>query len=337
MTDTPEENIIIAAEQGRLDLVTKLLDGGADPNTVNEVGRSALHNAAKEGHWDISRLLLEKNASPRIEDGNCATPLQLAIRAGHEKIVRLIFECDPTICESADANTLKLLRIAALFGHAEITQILLDNNVPSLDNTKELTALHYAAEKGHYEVCDILLKHDKALNRSFWDRMTGPTLQVDRKDYDGRTPFHYAFNKRQTKTVGLFLRHYPELTKACNKHKYLLFHEAVRWRLFEMVHVFLDNGVDLQMKDHRGKNSLHESVSAGSLNAPTFNEETAEMIRLLLSRGASVDVKDKWGWTPEMYAQDPKIRMILRNHKASKGDSVTITPRVSAPPPEYKE
>lgn len=51
------ENIIIAADHGRKDLVTTLLESGADPNTVDEVGTSALHNAAKRGHWHIARLL----------------------------------------------------------------------------------------------------------------------------------------------------------------------------------------------------------------------------------------------------------------------------------------
>jgi ankyrin repeat protein len=59
-------NIIIAADHGRLDIVTKLLEGGIDPNTVDEIGTSALHNAAKRGHWHIARLLLEKNALPTL-------------------------------------------------------------------------------------------------------------------------------------------------------------------------------------------------------------------------------------------------------------------------------
>lgn len=42
------ETIVVAADHGRLDLVTALLERGEDPNTVNEIGTSALHNAAKE-------------------------------------------------------------------------------------------------------------------------------------------------------------------------------------------------------------------------------------------------------------------------------------------------
>ncbi|KAJ5678706.1 hypothetical protein N7462_006950 [Penicillium macrosclerotiorum] len=302
--DQPEESIIVAAEQGRLDLVTNLLESGADPNTVDDIGTSALHNAAKEGHWHIARLLLEKNASPRILDGHNVTPLHRAIKAGHTQIVRLILDCDPTICESVVDPT-KLLCIAANCGYSEITQILLAYNIPSLDKSPGITALHCAA-----------------------------------KYYTGATPFLYAFEKRHHRTVEVFLRHYPDLTKAYDQHKVLLFHEAVRTLNIEMTRIFLDNGADIEMENRKGSRPLHVVVTA-SLNYSHYSEnylnEIIEMIQFLLARGAAVDVKDKDGYTPEFHARDPKIRMLLRNHEASGGDRKLTLPQTSAPPPEYKE
>ncbi|KAL2821138.1 ankyrin repeat-containing domain protein [Aspergillus granulosus] len=328
---TPE-NIIVAADNGRLDLVTALLEGGADPNTVDEVGTSALHNAAKGGHWNIARLLLEKNASLRIEDGNRATPLRLAVRAGHKDIVRLFLECDPPTSETQQTETSKLLRIAASFGYTEIVQLLLDYDTPTLGGNGGLTALHLAAEKGHHDVCELLLKHDKTLNRSLWTRIVGPSLEVDSKDCMGNIPFVYAVVNGHGPTVEVFLRSYPELSKTCDRHKQLLFHRVITEGKIEILRIFLNNGTNIEMKDYLGRRALHLAVNAESMG---LIAGATEMIQLLLAHGATVDAKDKDGITPEFYTNNPKTRMILRNH-ASKGDAPPTAPMVSAPPPEYK-
>ncbi|KAJ5470720.1 hypothetical protein N7530_008077 [Penicillium desertorum] len=171
--DQTPENIIVAADHGRLDLRA--------PNTVDEVGTSALHNAAKGGHWDIARLLLEKNASPRIEDGNRRTPLRLAVKEGHERLVRLFLECDPPTTETK-AEASRHLRVAAAFGFTEIVKLFLDCGAPTLSANGQETALHLAAARGHPDVCDLLLMHDKSLNRSLWARIAGPSLKVYDED-----------------------------------------------------------------------------------------------------------------------------------------------------------
>ncbi|KXG50233.1 uncharacterized protein PGRI_062000 [Penicillium griseofulvum] len=329
------ETIIVAAAHGRLDLVTALLEAGTDPNTVDEVGTSALHNAAKEGYWNIARLLLENNASPRIEDGNRATPLRLAVRGGHKQIVRLFLECDPPTNEIKETETFRLLRLAAALGHTEIVQLFLDCNTPTLGANKDETALHLAAAKGHHDICDLLLKHDKALNRSVWTRLVGPSLQVYSKDYDGNTPFAWAVKNGHSRTVEVFLRHYPELSKTAGADKELHFYRAIRTDKIEMVRIFLNYGADTEMKGYQGGRALQIAITAENMGYGTV---TTEMIQLLLAHGAIVDSKDDYGHTPEFYSNNPKTRMILRNHAAThaKVGSVPKAPVASAPPPEYK-
>ncbi|KAJ5199414.1 hypothetical protein N7491_000030 [Penicillium cf. griseofulvum] len=334
-TSQSAETIIVVAAHGRLDLVTALLEGGTDPNTVDEVGTSALHNAAKEGHWDIARLLLENNASPRIQDGNRATPLRFAVRAGHKEIVRLFLECDPPTNEIKETETFRLLRLAAALGYTDIVQLFLDCNTPTLGANGDETALHLSAAKGHHEVCDLLLKHDKALNRSVWTRLVGPNLQVYSKDYDGNTPFAWAVKGGHEQTVEVFLRNYPELSKTADVEKEPYFHKAIRTGKTEMVRIFLKYGTDTEMKGSQGRRALHIAVTAENMG---YYTGAIEMIQLLLAHGAIVDSKDEYGSTPEFYSNNPKTRMILRNHAAThtKVGSVPKAPVASAPPPEYK-
>ena len=333
--NSSEEDILVAAEKGELDHVKKLLESGVDPNTVDDIGTSALHIAAKEGHWDIARLLLEKKASPRLQDGHNATPLHRAIKPGHTKIVRLLLDCDPTLCESVTDPT-RMLCLAASHGHLEIAQILLDHNVPTLDKAPQNTALHYAAKYGFPEVCNLLLEHDKALNRTLWERMTGPSLEVDTKDCNGATPLAYAFEKKHYRVVEVFLRHYPHLTKARDRHKNLFFLEAARNRDVEMVGIFLDHGADIDMKDDQGRRALHMAIWYFNLyDSDVDFDPTVETIKLLIDRGATRDVKNNFGRTPEALANNPKIRMLLRNYKVAKGGPVSTVPQESAPPPEY--
>lgn len=279
---------------------------------MDEIGISALHNAARRDHWHIARLLLEKNASPWLQDGNCATPLRLAVREGHKQIARLFLECDPPANDHVEMETHMLIRVAAALGHTEIVQLFLYCNTPTLVPDGEETALHLAAAKGHHDVCELLLSHDKALDRSLWARIVGPSLDVDAKDYPGNIPFSWAVEKGHERTVEVFLRNYPDLSKSCDRYRELHFHKAVRTGKIELVRIFLSCGTDIEMKDNEGRRVLHVAIIAQARGY--YAPRSTELIQLLLENGAAVDATDKYGRTPEFYANDSKTRMLLRNN-----------------------
>jgi ankyrin repeat protein len=57
-----------AARMNRPEMVTLLLELGADPKATDASGVTALHFAARHGHADVLRLLLAAGADPTIRD-----------------------------------------------------------------------------------------------------------------------------------------------------------------------------------------------------------------------------------------------------------------------------
>ena len=94
--------IVKAAEAGKLEMVTVLLEEGAD---VNEIGiehptdprykedmGTALHRAVVEGHEEVVRFLLAHGAVVSLEDPMGRTPLALAMDRGNDVIYSLLKE-----------------------------------------------------------------------------------------------------------------------------------------------------------------------------------------------------------------------------------------------------
>ncbi|OQR80393.1 hypothetical protein BIW11_02406 [Tropilaelaps mercedesae] len=83
---------MLAASHGRADMVKALLEAGADPNTQDNDGSTALMCAAEHGYIDVVRMLL---ANPDVEiniaDHDGQTALSIAMEAGHKDTALLIY------------------------------------------------------------------------------------------------------------------------------------------------------------------------------------------------------------------------------------------------------
>ncbi|MBV8802658.1 MAG: ankyrin repeat domain-containing protein [Gammaproteobacteria bacterium] len=86
--------LFLAAQQGEINLVSELLNKGADPNAKTNNHRTPIFMAAKQGHLDIVIKLLRAEGFDKStilsEDKEGKTALTEAIIAGHQDIVFLL-------------------------------------------------------------------------------------------------------------------------------------------------------------------------------------------------------------------------------------------------------
>ena len=185
-------------------VVELLLQNGADPNIPAKNGSSPLQWAAQAGNEDIVALLLKYGAAVNAVSDSGNTALAYACGSGHSvlhcynlKVIKLLLErgADPNIPAHDERFPLDL---AAQAGHADIVELLLKNGAKVNAISGSNTALAYACGWGdrtvyrpNLEVIKLLLK-----------RGADPNLPT----YDGRFPLDLATQAGHADIVELLLK-----------------------------------------------------------------------------------------------------------------------------------
>jgi len=82
--------LMASATHGQVEAVRHLLDAGADVDHARRDGATALFLAAVEGHLEVVRALLDAGASVNRARVDGVTPLSMAAKHGHLDIVRAL-------------------------------------------------------------------------------------------------------------------------------------------------------------------------------------------------------------------------------------------------------
>lgn len=183
-----------AAENGWEDLGRRLLEKGVDVNATCVKGKTALMLAANLGDEAVVKTLLAYGADTTLKDYKGRTAFYHAVNTDHEPVVRLLAE---TADIDEDVFSRHVLHSAASHGSTNIINLVMDQhprinvdyrddngdtmlhravrdlvfpqvmvglllskgaNVNALDNTGS-TPLHWAAQHGATDACQILLRN----------------------------------------------------------------------------------------------------------------------------------------------------------------------------------
>lgn len=177
-----------AAAKGHNEIVALLLENGADVNSRNYCGQTALMQACRYGHWEVVQtLLLFRCNVTRADYLSGRTALHFAAVNGHVRCMRLVvadfvpsvpFESIETQ-QNGDTNDVSIVK-------SKHEQSALSKFVNKAADGG-ITALHMAALNGYFDCVQLLL--DLHANVSAVTFHYGTSMDLIGA---GSTPLHYA-------------------------------------------------------------------------------------------------------------------------------------------------
>ncbi|KAJ3658220.1 hypothetical protein Zmor_009973 [Zophobas morio] len=287
-----------------------LLDKGSNVNTPNSTGLTPLHYACLGGNVDNVKLLLENNAMINFVDEDRNNPLHVALFWNNRNVAKFLIDNGIDI-NARNGNLKTALHFACENGDYEVTEKLLENNASinvldkndkngllyaseSWESNRDLIklllrkgididvpnkngapALHLACENGDLEVAEILLERSASVNVL---------------DNDKNTLLHYASAAEgdNEELASLLVKEGVDVN-AGNKNGSTALHFACRNGNFKVAKMLIGNKGLVNVLDEEDSNALFYASESWRSNR--------DIIKLLISEGIDVDVRNKGGVT----------------------------------------
>ncbi|KAF5743553.1 E3 ubiquitin-protein ligase XBAT33 [Tripterygium wilfordii] len=202
-----------AAAKGHNEIVALLLENGADVNSRNYCGQTALMQACRYGHWEVVQtLLLFRCNVTRADYLSGRTGLHFAAVNGHVRCIRLVVaDFVPsapyeTIRSQADGDRPDGSNLKNKYAHSAVSKFV--NKAAD----GGITALHMAALNGYFDCVQLLL--DIHANVSAVTFHYGTSMDLIGA---GSTPLHYAACGGNLKCCQILIaRGASKMTLNCN-------------------------------------------------------------------------------------------------------------------------
>ena len=202
-----------AAAGGNVDVVTMLLDAGADPNRTEQKFASggALFTASCLGHIDVVKLLLDRGADP---NGPCESSGTSADHAANDEIYQLLIEHGSDGRWEEDSNEPEMLRERILATEEPARG---ENRFDPLlariiwSNDAELLGL-YIEKFGNDGLKQLFPGAGpagwfvpKETTAEFLDELIAAGFSIDRPSWTGRTNLHFLAMQNRRDVAKLFV------------------------------------------------------------------------------------------------------------------------------------
>ena len=327
----------VFAHCGHTEMVSLLLEFGADISATNQQGTAALSFAVLAGHLETVRLLVESGAEVGQRDSSGACALVLAARAGHLASLEYLVSCDWLTTPSdlgLEEAAQQAAVAAAAAGHLELLEFLLDMAEVQVDRADSLagdTPLCAAAAAGKKECCEVLLRRGAGLGAANKAQVSALYLgakeghwpvvellltsgaEVGAVDAHGRTALVAASMEGHLGVVELLLGKEAMVEQVDAVGLTPLMWAAARGHQ-AVVEFLLSRGASIATEDQQGRTVLDLVAEQGE----------SGMVQVLLDHKADMEHMDKSGLRPldrAIAARKPEVVAVFLRRGAKLGPS----------------
>ncbi|XP_046516076.1 kinase D-interacting substrate of 220 kDa isoform X7 [Equus quagga] len=280
--------LMIAAEQGNLEIVKELIKNGANCNLEDLDNWTALISASKEGHVHVVEELLKYGANLEHRDMGGWTALMWACYKGRTEVVELLLSHGANPSVTGLQYSVYPIIWAAGRGHADIVHLLLQNGAKvNCSDKYGTTPLVWAARKGHLEC----VKHLLAMG-----------ADVDQEGANSMTALIVAVKGGYTQSVKEILKRNPNVNLT-DKDGNTALMIASKEGHTEIVQDLLDAGTYVNIPDRSGDTVLIGAVRGGHV----------EIVRALLQKYADIDIRGQDNKTALYWAVEKGNATMVRD------------------------
>uniref|UniRef100_A0A671NDT2 Kinase D-interacting substrate of 220 kDa-like n=1 Tax=Sinocyclocheilus anshuiensis TaxID=1608454 RepID=A0A671NDT2_9TELE len=299
-SDNGQTPLMLASEQGSLEIVQELIRRGANINLDDADCWSALISAAKEGHVEVVKELLENSAYIEHRDMGGWTALTWASYKGRVEVATVLLETGANPNTTGQQYSVYPVIWAAGRGHAEIVKLLLQHGAKvNCSDKYGTTPLIWAARKGHYDCVMHLLENG---------------ADVDQEGANSMTALIVAVRGGYTEVVKELLKRNPNVNMT-DKDGNTALMIAAKEGYTEIVQDLLDAGTYVNIPDRSGDTVLIGAVRGGHV----------EIVRALLHTYADIDIRGQENKTALYWAVEKGNATMVRDILQCNPDTETTT------------
>ncbi|XP_069543567.1 kinase D-interacting substrate of 220 kDa B isoform X3 [Brachyistius frenatus] len=299
-SDNGQTPLMLAAEQGSLEIIQELIRRGANVNLDDVDCWSALISAAKEGHLEVVKELLENSAYIEHRDMGGWTALMWAAYKGRVEVTELLLEHGANPNTTGQQYSVYPIIWAAGRGHADIVKLLLHNGAKvNCSDKYGTTPLIWASRKGHFDCVMHLLENG---------------ADVDQEGANSMTALIVAVKGGYTEVVKELLKRNPNVNMT-DKDGNTALMIAAKEGYTEIVQDLLDAGTYVNIPDRSGDTVLIGAVRGGHV----------EIVRALLHKYADIDIRGQESKTALYWAVEKGNASMVRDILQCNPDTETCT------------